>query len=376
MILRHLPTLLLLIALLPGAAGCGFQAPEPEPTGEGGTLRFISPDAVNTLDPQGTSWLSDFRMIEGLFEPLLSVNPETLEIEPAAAEALPVVSDGGRTYTFTLRDDLKWQNGDRVTSGDFSYAWQRALLPDFGPDYAGLFFCIEGAEDFFLWRAEELADFKESDKTPEQLWQEAQDHFRDTVGITTPDDRTLVVTLRQPTAYFNELAAFAPFAPVHEASVSESVSFNPDTGALIKDVQYWQDPDRLIGNGPYRLAANQPKVKMVLDASPTYHGAAGVQNARVVMEVDSSPTGALLRYERGEVDWYPSFPTNDPKAAALLASGRDDVHYGPAAGTYYYLFNCLPDGRRPAQPARRRAGPPGAVAGGGPSNSSSRTSRG
>ncbi len=356
------PTLLalfLLAAFLPGAAGCGFQESQPDPTGEGGTLRFISPDAVNTLDPQGTSWLSDFRMIEGIFEPLLRVNPETLAVEPAAAEALPTVSDDGKTYTFTLRDDLKWQNVDPVTSNDFAYAWQRALLADFAADYSGLFFCIEGAEDFFLWRAEQLANLKNSGKTASQLWDETKQRFRDTVGIETPDDRTLIVRLKQPTAYFNELAAFTPFAPVHEASVADTVEVNADTGVVTKDPGYWQDPERLIGNGPYRLSTNQPKVRMILDASPTYHGAAEVANARIVMEVDASPTGALLRYERGGVDWYPGFPTNDPKAAALVAADRDDVHYGPAAGTYYYLFNCLPEHEgRPnplADPRVRRA---------------------
>ena len=102
--------------LLAGAlcltAACGFEARAPESTADGGTLRFISEGAIDTLDPQGTSWLVDFRVIECLFEPLLRANPASGVLEPAAASALPVVSSDGRTYTFTLRDGATWSNGD------------------------------------------------------------------------------------------------------------------------------------------------------------------------------------------------------------------------------------------------------------------------
>ena len=88
--MRNLPVVWTCVAAaLIGVGGCGFQPEEPQ--ADGNEIRFVSGAPVDTLDPQGTSWLVDFRVIEGLFEPLLKVNPATLKLEPAAAEAVVVL---------------------------------------------------------------------------------------------------------------------------------------------------------------------------------------------------------------------------------------------------------------------------------------------
>ena len=337
--LRHLITFLLLpLALL----GCGFQDDQPAPA-DGGQVRFLSGTAVKTLDPQLTSWMVDFRIIEGLFEPLLRVDPATLELEPAAAEAMPEVSDDGLTYTFTIRDDARWSNGDPVTASDYAYGWKRALLPDLAADYVALFFCIEGAQDFYNQRAEQLSTFESNKKPAGDLWDQTQQRFADTVGIEATGDRTLRVTLREPTAYFNELVAFAAFSPVHEASADPHLQLNDNSGAVTMDPGYFRDPGTLIANGPYVLGSWQPRQQLVLEQNPHWWNRAAMKNSQVVMEVADNPGTALTRYERGEVDWYPDLPTNAQVAADLVAAGRDDVHTGPAAGTYFYVFNCLPE---------------------------------
>lgn len=354
---RNLSVWTCLVGLILGAWGCGFEPDEPR--AEGGELRFISGSAIKTLDPQGTSWLVDFRIIEALFEPLLRVNPETMEIEPSAAKAMPTVSEDGLIYTFKIREDAKWSNGDPLLASDYAYGWYRALLFDLAADYSALFFCIEGAEDFFNWRGEQLKDFADSGRSADELWAQTQTRFGDTVGIKTLDDRTLQVTLRQPTAYFNELVAFAPFSPVHRASAGEYLKPDPETGAATMDPVYFQKPELLVGNGPYQLGAWRFKQRLTLEQNPHWWNRESMGNTRVVMQVNTDPVGGLLRYNSGEVDWYPGFPTASQDAAKLVASDRSDVHYNASAGTYFYSFNCEPtyEGRpNPfADPRVRRA---------------------
>ncbi|MEM8737684.1 MAG: peptide ABC transporter substrate-binding protein [Planctomycetota bacterium] len=337
--------------------GCGFES-EPEAL-ESGELRFVSGAPIDTLDPQGTSWLIDFRVIECLFEPLLQVNPETLELEPAAAAALPTVSEDGRVYTFTIRPEARWSNGDPVVASDYVYGWRRALLPDFAADYAGLFFCIEGAEAFFTWRGQQLAGFGESGGSAQSLWDRTQTRFAETVGIEAVDDRTIRVRLREPTAYFKELVAFAAFMPIHEASAESFLSLDDRTGVLTTRSAYFAEPENLVGNGPYRLTEWTFKRRMILDQNPHYWNREAMGNQRIVMEVNSDEGNALLNYRQGRYDWFPNVSTSSAQAPDLIASGQADVHTGPAAGTVFYIFNCRPTvGGKPnplADPRVRRA---------------------
>ncbi len=327
-------------ALTVGQAGCG------DPVGDA-DLRFISPSAHHHLDPQKISWSHDFRIIECLFEPLVKLRPTDLAIEPGLAQRWTVSGDG-RVYTFHLRPDAAWSNGDPVTAHDFIYAWRRALLPDLAADYTQLFFCIDGAQAFFDWRQQQLTRYANPARTKlpgpneaQQLWDQAQQRFTQTVGLAAPDDQTLVVTLAQPTAYFLQLCAFATFMPVHSASVDQHVSIHPETGMLTQDPS-WTKPHNIVSNGPYVLKQWQFKRYLRLEANTQYWDSASMQNNSILELIVESPQTALLKYDNGEVDWLPDLPTAKPIAADLIHSGRDDVHVSPAAGTYFYNFNCNP----------------------------------
>ncbi len=319
-------------------AGCGNPADEAD-------FRFISASAHHYLDPQKASWSHDIRIIECLFEPLVRVRPDDLQVEPAAAQSWEA-SEDGLAYTFTLRPDAKWSNGDPVTAGDFIYAWQRALLPDSAADYTQLFFCIRGAEAFFKWRSNQLAQYQQpgearTAESATRLWEEAQARFAQTVGLSAPDDRTLRVELAQPTPYFIELCAFATFSPVHAASVRAMAGFNVDTSTLVQDPT-WTKPKHMVGNGPYTLKQWLFKRRLLLTANPHYWGRAAMRNTSILELIVESPQTALLKYENGEVDWVPDIPTAKPIAADLIHRNRGDVHVCPAAGTYFYNFNCKP----------------------------------
>ncbi|NJL32501.1 MAG: hypothetical protein HC898_13290 [Phycisphaerales bacterium] len=101
-------------------------------------LRYISAVELRTLDPQRMTWLEDIRVAEGMFEGLVRVELPSLKIGPAVASHWSV-SDDGLTYTFHLRPDARFSNGDPVTADDFRFSWMRAMMPDSAADYAQLF---------------------------------------------------------------------------------------------------------------------------------------------------------------------------------------------------------------------------------------------
>ena len=311
------------------------------------------------LDPQKISWVTDSRVADCLFEPLLDYSAADLTLEPAAAESWEL-SDDARTYTFHLRPEARWSNGDPVRASDFVFAWKRAIVPDFAADYTQLMFCIQGAREFFDWRTAQLQDFAARGQSADAAWDEAQRKFRESVGLSAPDDHTLVVTLQRPIAYFLDLCAFVTFMPVHETSVRPTVGLNRQTGMLTRDDNYWTDPKRLVSNGPYRLARRRFKRDLLLVANEHYWNREAMGNGSIQERIIHEPQSALLAYENGTVHWLPDLPTASPVAADLVKEKRADVHLQQMAGVYFYNFNCrrtLVDGTANplADPRVRRA---------------------
>ncbi len=316
---------------------------------------FVSGSEHTFLDPQRASWLHDLRIIECLFEPLVKVRLPELDLEPATAERWDV-SDDALTYTFHIREDARWSNGDPVTAHDYLYAWRRALMPDFAADYTQLLWHIQGAEAFFQWRTEQLADYLKT--TPDNAEaaakrvQEAFNRFEETVGLEAVDDKTLRVTLAQPIPYFIDLCGFATFNPVHRASVETWTTINPATGMLVTSLD-WTRPGELVSNGAYILERRRFKRDLLLVQNPHYWNVSEMGNTSILERFVEDPQTARLMYEGGEVDYLPDIPITHTVAGNLVqemrAGRRKDVSVFPAAGTYFYNFNCqetLPDGRK------------------------------
>lgn len=348
--MKHLALPCLALALLLSTVtGCGDGLPEAEFT-------FITGSEHNYLDPQKMSWMHDSRIAECLFEPLMLLEYSDMSHKPGVAERWEI-SDDRLRYTFHLREDARWSNGDAVTAQDFIYAWQRALLPDLAADYSQLLFHIKGARAFFDWRSQQLAEYARiraqgtgaaAAEAAESIWALTQDHFANTVGLSAPDARTLVVELEEPTPYFLDLVAFHTFMPVHRASVEPTARVNPDTGMLEADSGYWSDPSRLVSNGAYRLAGREFKEYLHLLANEHYWNKDAVTCESILERIIGDPQNAMLTYRSGGADFWPDLPTASSLAANLLEQERADVHSRTVAGTYFYNFNCqptLPDGR-------------------------------
>ena len=224
-----------------------------------------------TLDPQRMSYTQDLRMARSLYEGLVRVDSETTEIRPGVAESWQC-SEDGRTWTFNLRDDARWSNGDPVTANDFIYSWRRAMIPETAADYSNFFYGIRGAKEFLRWRTDQAADYAAGeDRSPEaasRLLEEAWDHFEETVGLDAPDPGTLVVQLKEPIAYFLELCAFSVLSPVHPPTVDAFVSLDEVTGLLRQD-HGWTKPGTHVGNGPYQLARWRYKRDLRIERNPT-----------------------------------------------------------------------------------------------------------
>lgn len=302
-------------------------------------LTFICNVAPNTLDPQKMSWLHDIRIANALYEPLMRYKLPEILLEGGVAKTWQI-SDNGKTYTFHLRPEAKWSNGDPVVAQDYVYAWRRALLPDFTADYAQLLFCIEGAREFFNWRQNQLANFKPG-SSAQIAWDKARERFSQTVGINAVDDHTLTVTLQRPTPYFLELCAFATFMPNHPASIKKALTFDQQTGMLQIPAGFWTDAKHLITNGPYQLVEHRFKQELVLTQNPYWWNKASMRNTSIRQKIIENAQSAMLEYQNGEADWVPEIPTASSFAADLVATGRKDVHTTPWAGTYFYSFNCM-----------------------------------
>lgn len=337
---KRIAALIVVMFAIPILVG-GFGAAQPR-----ADFVFSSTVEHNNRDPQRMTYLHDIRLTHALLETLVILDFDDMRTYPGVAESWEI-SDDGLTYTFHLRDNARWSNGDPVTAHDFIYAWRRAMLPDTAAGYGTFMFFIKGAEEFFHWRNEQLGAYVKahpgrtgSVDAARGCWEQAVKRFEETVALEAPDDRTLVIELDRRTEYFIDMLAFATYMPVHAATVHQAVIYDAQSGRLLDDPTYWNDPDRMICNGPYRLGDRKYRRYNHLVANEYYWDRASMKNGSVLELIVNNEQSQLLAYEYGEIDYVPGVI---PQIAFdLVGQGRADVHVVPMAGTYFYNFNCLP----------------------------------
>ncbi|MCL2647796.1 MAG: peptide ABC transporter substrate-binding protein [Phycisphaerales bacterium] len=312
-----IPTIFLLaLGLL-----CFLLSATPLSYSEKTTITFCLGDEIKTLDPGRMSWMNDIRVAMCIWEGLTAYDPDTLAPVPGMAESWDVSPDG-KTYTFHLRLDATWSNGDPVTSADFLFAWKRILTPSTGADYIGLFKGIVGAEAYTdVIDKKQPADFT-------------------AVGISAPDPHTLVVHLTAPCSYFLDMCAFPPFFPLNQKSMQPFLdSANPDAGYQSN----WARPPYIVGNGPYLLREWKFKQFLTLEANPRYWDRKNVRCQQLLIKSITDPRTSLLAYQQGGVDVI-QFPVNPQFGEDMLYANADgqrhDVFFRPVFGSYYFMFNC------------------------------------
>jgi oligopeptide transport system substrate-binding protein len=229
------------------AAGCGRRE---TPVELGNRLQILHQGVgadPNDLDPQIVSTNQAAAISMALGEGLTNYDPKDLHPVPGVAENWEVSPDG-LVYTFHLRANARWSNGEPVTAEDFIFSAHRILSPAFAGEFAYMFFPVRGAEDFNTGRA---MDFNQ-------------------VGVRALDQRTLRYELRQPAPYFLTLVAHWSWYPVHPATILKF-------GRLDEPGTAWTRPGNFTGNGPFALAKWQPGQGAVVKKNPHYWDAARVR---------------------------------------------------------------------------------------------------
>ena len=298
------------------APGSGSQASTPSEESDfvAGSKAELFTTALaadpETLDPGKMSGAPEGRLAFNLFEGLLMphVTTEGLKdssqlVVPGVAESF-TVSEDGKTYTFKLRADAKWSDGEALTSQDFVYAWKRVLTPETGADYATMLYVIRGAEAY--------------NKGDQSDWE--------SVGVKAPSPQELVVELNSPTPYFPELVAFYTFFPVPQRAIEA----HGDA---------WTKPEHILTNGAYTLDRYEPQKDVYLKKSEQYWDAENVALEEVRLRIVSDTDAIVNAYKTGELHWT---GTSLPVAQISNLLMHPDYVRHPLLGTYYYRVNVGP----------------------------------
>lgn len=248
-----------------------------------------------TLDHQKTSTVAEGNLMRDLYEGLVTQDG-TAKVVPGAAESW-TISDDGLTYTFKLRADGKWSNGEPVKAGDFVFAFKRLEDAKTAASYANMLFPVVNAESI-----------NKGEKKPDEL------------GVKAIDDRTLEIKLSAPTPYFLELLTHQIAYPLYQPNVEK---FGDD---FVK-------PGNLVTNGAYMLESFTPNDKIVMRKNPSFHDAADVRIDVVNWIPFEDRSTCLRRFEANEVQTCSDLPYE--QLDTMKSKLGDQVHIAPYLGVYY-----------------------------------------
>nr|WP_107727687.1 peptide ABC transporter substrate-binding protein [Desmospora activa] len=251
-----------------------------------------------SLDPAQAFDSNSMEVVYNLFEGLMRLD-ENEKPQPAAAENVEV-SDDGLTYTFTLRDDLQWSNGDPVTAEDFEFAWKRVLDPETASGAAFLMYFIKNGEAYNAGEAE-----------------------ADEVGVKAEDEKTLVVELEQPTPFFEELTSYSVFSPVHKASVEGND-------------KAFAEADEYISNGPFSMTGWKHKNKITASKNEHYRDADAVKLSGVEWSMVEDKTTIYQLFKKGDLHI-----ADDDAPPDLMGSliEKGEARVADSSGLEFYRFN-------------------------------------
>ncbi|MDO4331919.1 MAG: peptide ABC transporter substrate-binding protein [Eubacteriales bacterium] len=256
----------------------------------------VGPDP-ETIDPALNSAIDGANMIIHSFETLLIMDENT-EIQPGQAESWEC-SEDGLTWTFHLREGLKWSDGTPLTANDFVYSWKRVCDPEVAAPYAETVLGMVKGFD------------------------EATSGDLDALGVSAPDDLTFVVELSQSCPYFESLAAFATLSPVQQATVEA----NGDAWATAAETY--------VSNGSFYITEWVPGSHITMSKNPNYWNADAIKLGSIKFVLMEDSNAAYSAYQTGEVMMIKDVPTEEIPSL----EGNSEFHVEPIIGTYYVSLN-------------------------------------
>jgi oligopeptide transport system substrate-binding protein len=268
------------------ACGTSTTTSEAKASPDKQILRVNDITEPNSYDPGQETYTYEAAVGRNVFEPLLTPKSDLTDVQPATASSYDVSSDG-LTYTFHIRSDAKWSDGQPVTGADFVYAWKRLLNPALAAGYGDAFFgIVSGA-----------ADYGTVDPTDTN----AVDAFLNGLGLSAPDDHTFVVKLQNAAAYFKWVATLWIGTPIRKDIVEKAAGGSfPSTDAT-KAEMWAQSKDTIIGNGPFKISEIVSKDHVTLVPNPNYWGGPSTLQ-QVILYFIADGNTAFSKYQTGALD--------------------------------------------------------------------------
>lgn len=274
----------------------------------------------DTIDPALNSAVDGATLLAHLFSGLAKweqKDGKLVIVADAAKELVEGVEneDGTVTYTYTLRDGLKWSDGKDVTAADYEYAWQRAASTELAADYGYMFEVVDGYEK--IWETNDKEEYVNPDAK---------------LNVKAVDDKTLEVTLANAVSYWNELLAFPTYFPVREDVVSNE--------------SWATDPATYVCNGPYTLDSWKHNSQITLKKNADYPDADSITMDTINFYLSDDANNMLTNFKNGDWLLIDDVPTNE--IATLKTEYPDEFFNVGQIGTYYVCWNIneqiLPEG--------------------------------
>jgi oligopeptide transport system substrate-binding protein len=306
--MRHLLVLLLAVAAI---CGCGRRETRVAHGDRERILHLNNGTEPQNLDPHVVTGVPEHHIIMALLEGLTSEDPHGVTPQPGTAERWDVSPDQ-TVYTFHLRHNVRWSNGDPLTAHDFVRSYRRALAPSLASEYAYMLYVMKGAEEFNTGK---LTDFNQ-------------------VGVQALDDFTLQVTLNAPTPYFLSLLLHYSWFPLHIPTIAQC-------GPLYERGNQWTKPKTFVGNGPFALEEWKVNHVIVVRKNSNYWNAAHVKLEKIYFYcIESSDTderafrsGQLHKMYEMPAMKIETYRQRDQQTHLNL------LRIDPFLGTYFYVVN-------------------------------------
>jgi oligopeptide transport system substrate-binding protein len=271
-------------------AACGGSNGTPSANlapSSGQILRVNDGVEPNSYDPSQETYTYEAAVGRNVFEPLLKPKADLSDVQPAAASSYSVSSDG-LTYTFKLRSNAKWSDGQPVTASDFVYGWQRMLNPALAAGYV---------DPFFDQNVAGAANYGSVDVTSAS----AIDSFIAGLGLSAPDPTTFVVKLAHPAAFFKWVATLWVGAPIRKDVVEKAAGGTFPSTDTTKPEVWAQNASTIIGNGAFKISEIVSKDHVTLVPNPNYWGGAA-KLQQIVYYFISDGNTSFSKYQTGAID--------------------------------------------------------------------------
>ena len=291
-----------------GLTACGERERDVDTAIEEGILLKGNGGEPKSLDPHLVTGVPENKIIQALIEGLIAYHPEdSTKPAPGVAETWEH-NDDYTVWTFNLREDAVWTNGDPVVANDFVYSWQRMLSPALGAEYATMLYVIDGAEAFHQGQTEDFS----------------------TVGVRAIDDRTLEVRLKGPTPYFALMLKHYSFYPVNPRVVEEF-------GGMTNRQSGWSTVENYVGNGPFKIKSWSTNEVLEVEKNPDYWDAETVQLNGIRFFPIENVNTEFTAFQGGRLHVTNEVPTD--RIPSLRDQMPDQLRIEPYLGSYFYRVN-------------------------------------